>query len=224
MFNEFLQVLNSGDIQAIFSNQFSQVILVAIGLILLVLVGKFAGTKKFEPKVLIFSALLMAMAFVLSQIKIYEMPYGGSISILRMFMVALIGYFFGLRAGFAGAIAYGLLELVAKPYVVHPVQLLLDYPLAFGALGLSGLFKEGEHALEKGFIVACFARMVFHFIAGLVFFAEYTPEGWNPVVYSLWYNASYIIPELIITLILLNIPAFRNAIFSVKKMLLNGKN
>lgn len=222
MLNTFLEALHSGDLQAAVTSQFGQILIVVLGLVLLLLVGKFAGTKKFEPKVLVFSALLIAMAYVLSNLKLYKLPQGGSITILRMLMISLIGSLFGLRAGFAGAFAYGLLELVVDPYVVHPMQLLMDYLLAFGALGLSGVFKEGDYAIEKGFVLASLGRLFFAFLSGVIFFAEYAPEGWNPVIYALYYNASYILPEAVITLLLLRIPAFKKAILSVKTMVVRA--
>jgi thiamine transporter len=107
----------------------------------------------------------------------------------------------GWRVGVVAGAAYGLLDLVIDPYVVHPLQLLLDYPLAFGALGLAGLFKPTVRGVVLGATVAVFARFVCHFLSGVIFFASYAPEGWNPYLYSAVYNAAYLVPSLAIAIV-----------------------
>ncbi len=82
----------------------------------------------------------LQFSFVLSQIKLFSLPQGGSITPFSMLFIILIGYFFGVKTGVLTGIVYGLLQLAFGGWVMHPMQLLLDYPLAFGALGLSGLF------------------------------------------------------------------------------------
>jgi thiamine transporter len=81
------------------------------------------------------------------------------------------------------------------------VQVLFDYPLAFGALGLAGLFRPTVRGAVIGTVVAVLARFACHFVSGVAFFASYAPEGWNPVVYSAAYNAAYLVPSLIIALV-----------------------
>ncbi len=108
--------------------------------------------------------------------------------------------------------AYGILQFITGPYVVHPAQVLLDYPLAFGALGLSGLFSNAKNGLVKGYIVGVLGRYVMHMISGLIFYTAYAGDfGGNAA--AIWastlYNMSYIFPEAILTLILLAIPAVR---------------
>jgi thiamine transporter len=89
-----------------------------------------------------------------------------------------------------------LVVLVEEPFIYHPVQFLLDYPLAFGALGLAGLFRKLP---VVGVAVGIGGRFICHFISGLVFFATYAPAGMDPAVYSAIYNASYLVPELIVS-------------------------
>ena len=76
-----------------------------------------------------------------------------------------------------------MLDLAIDPYVVHPVQFILDYPLAFSALGLAGLFEPTVRGAILGATVAVMARFSCHFLSGVFFFASIAPEGWNPYLY-----------------------------------------
>ena len=111
---------------------------------LLVGVGYFHAKekKRNSVKVLVFSAVAIALGTALSMVSIVKMPQGGSLTLFSMFVVSMIGYFFGPVQGILCGIAYGMLQLAIGPYVVHPAQLLLDYPIAFGMLGLSGLDRK----------------------------------------------------------------------------------
>lgn len=146
------------------------------------------------------AALAIALAFVLGLITVFKMPFGGSIS-LEMMPLILLALRQGPWVGIISGAVYGLLDLVVDPFIVHPVQVLFDYPLAFGALGLAGFFQPTVRGAVLGTIVAVFARFVCHFISGFVFFASYAPKGWNPLIYSAAYNAAYLVPSLIISLI-----------------------
>jgi thiamine transporter len=98
----------------------------------------------------------------------------------------------------AGAVA-GLLQLILGGYVVHPLQALLDYPLAFGVLGLAALTPR---PLWLGLTLGTFLRLVCHVLSGVVFFASYAPEGTNVWLYSTVYNGSYMLPNLGLSIIL----------------------
>ena len=100
------------------------------------------------------------------------------------------------------------------------MQLVVDYLLAFGALGLSGLFTNAKNGMVKGYITAVLGRFVFAVISGWIFFGAYAWEGWDPLPYSLAYNAIYIFSEAAITVIILMLPAIKKALASVKKMAL----
>lgn len=160
----------------------------------------------FSTRALTFSAILLALGVASSQFKIFSLPQGGSITLFSMFFVVFIGYMFGLRVGLVAAITYGLLDLFIKPEVYYPLQLVFDYILAFGSLGLSGFFVCKKNTLRIAYLVAIIGRFVFAVFSGYVFFGSYAPEGWNPLIYSLWYNFSYIGTEGIATIILLSIP------------------
>jgi thiamine transporter len=146
------------------------------------------------------AALAIALAFVLGLIKVFQMPMGGSIS-LEMIPLILLALRQGPLVGMVAGAAYGLLDLAIEPFIVHPVQVLLDYPLAFGALGLAGFFQPTVRGAIVGTVVAVLARFICHFISGVVFFASYAPEGWNVYIYSAAYNAAYLIPSLIVAVI-----------------------
>ena len=112
--------------------------------------------------------------------------------------------------------AYGLLQFLMDPVFYSPIQLLIDYPLAFGALGLSGLFSEKKNGLLKGYILGVIGRYIFAYISGIAFFGHYAPKDKPVALYSLTYNATYILPEAIATIIIISIPAVSKAMNYVR--------
>ncbi len=166
---------------------------------------------------LVFCAMAIALGTVLSEIKIISFPWGGSATLLSMLVICLPGYFFGLGAGLMTGVAYGALQLLVDPYVIFPAQLVVDYFLAFGALGLSGLFTNAKQGLLKGYLTGVLGRYVFVVISGWIFFSEYAWEGWPVLPYSLVYNGIYIFAEAAVTLVVLSIPAVNRGISSIKK-------
>ena len=200
---------------------------VLLAVVIIALLGAamyFAGkgnkkvTKKLSAKQLAFCALAIALGTVLSNIKVFHFPTGGSITLLSMLMIALPGYWFGLGAGIMTGVAYGILQLLIDPYVLYPMQLVVDYILAFGALGLSGLCVNAKNGLIKGYLAGVVGRYVFAVISGWIFFGAYAWEGWDPLPYSLAYNAIYIFAEAAITVAILCIPPVKDALARVKKM------
>lgn len=174
--------------------------------------------SKLTVKQLVFCAMAIALGTVLSNLKLFHFPTGGSITLLSMLIICLPGYFFGLGAGLLTGVAYGILQLLIDPYVLFPTQLVVDYILAFGALGLSGLFCNAKYGLLKGYIAAILGRYVFAVISGWIFFGSYAWEGWGALPYSLVYNAIYIFAEAIVTVIILLIPAVNKSLARVKAM------
>lgn len=151
-------------------------------------------------RVLTEAALAIALAFVLSFIKLLDLPFGGSIS-LEMVPLILFALRQGALPGVLTGAVYGFLSLMVDPFIVHPVQVLLDYPVAFGALGLAGLFRPTTLGTVLGTLAATAARFAAHFVSGVVFFSTFAPDGWNPVVYSAAYNAVYLVPSLVIAVV-----------------------
>jgi thiamine transporter len=154
------------------------------------------------------AGVAVALAFALDQVTLFRMPQGGSVTAGSMIPVLFIALRWGTRAGILTGVAFGLLQmLLAKPgYIVHPVQAALDYPVAFGLLGLAGLAAGTTvRRAWAGTALALAARAAAHILSGVVFFAQYAPEGQHPVVYSIVYNAGYMVPEIVISAILLSI-------------------
>lgn len=216
---------NSWD-ENVFQLTTSGVMTVIAAIIVLIVVAILLRPKKekaltYSTKQLVFSALAMALSLVTSFFKFLELPMGGSITLFSMFFITLIGYWYGAKIGVITAIAYGLLQFVIDPVFYTPVQMIVDYPLAFGALGLSGIFSNKKNGLIKGYITGVLGRYFFSFLSGLIFFASYAEgSGMSAPIYSLSYNGMYIIPEAIITVILLVVPSISRALTHVKTMVI----
>ncbi len=161
-------------------------------------------TKRIFPtKLLTEIIVLVALAGALSLIShsFFSLPQGGSINLgmVPIFWLALRrGWKIGI---FAGAV-FGAVDLAIEPFVVNPVQFVLDYPLAFAALGLAGFFKKYP---VVGVIVGGTGRFVSHFVSGVVYFSDYAPPRMSPLVYSALYNGTYLIPSTIICAIVIGI-------------------
>lgn len=151
--------------------------------------------EKMETSVLINSALLLALAVVLEQLRIFHMPQGGSVTAGAMVPLLLIACRFGVGTGVLAGFAYGMINMLQEPFILHPVQVLFDYPLPFMAMGLAGISRQH---IYWGTGLAFLARFVCHFISGVVFFGSYAPEGMSPVWYSLVFNITYLVPEMLI--------------------------
>ena len=185
--------------------------------ILLIIISALANKdKKVSAKQLAFAAVALALATVCSNIRLFRLPMGGAVTLFSMLIVTLIGYWYGSAVGLMAAVAYGLLQMIFDTYVVSLPQVLLDYPLAFGALGLSGFFSDKKNGLIIGYLVAITGRFLFSVLSGVVFFGMYAPEGMSPRAYSAAYNGSIIYGEGILTIIILMIPAVKSALATVK--------
>lgn len=158
-------------------------------------------------------AVAIALAAVLDLISkslpLPRLPYGGSIS-LRALPILVIALRHGPRAGIAAGGAYGVVDFLIHPVFVHPIQLLLDYPVALGALGAAGFLWQAKVPLTRmrlfaGIVLASLLRLAAHFVAGVVFFAQFAPPGQPPWIYSLVYNSSYLIPEAILLILLMQL-------------------
>lgn len=195
------------------------VLIIALIALALLLQPKEVRSRKFTTRQLVFSAVAMALATVTSMLKPFELPMGGSVTLFSMLFVVLIGYWYGPKAGLMTGFAYGLLQFVLDPVFFSIPQMIVDYPLAFGALGLSGFFSNKKFGLQLGYLLGILGRFVFAFLSGLLFFAAYAEgSGMSAPIYSLCYNGSYIAAEGIITLIIICIPPVANGLKYVKKM------
>lgn len=179
------------------------------------------NASKITTRQLVFSAISMAIATVLSMIKLFQAPMGGSVTLCSMLFIVLIGYWYGPKVGVLTGVAYGLLQFVLNPIFYAPIQMVIDYPLAFGALGLAGIFSKSEHnALIKGYIIAVLCRYVFAVISGAVFFGMYAPDGMPVIKYSLLYNISYLGIEAFITIVIIMLPPVKAGLKEMKRLAL----
>ena len=156
--------------------------------------------KGFDSKSISYAAICIAMSFALSYLKIFEMPQGGSVTIASLLPLMIYSYMFGVKKGIFAGFIYGILQAVQDPWIVHPAQFLLDYPVAFACIGVSGIFSKTKK-LERfpqiqiglGAILASVLRYACHILSGVFAFSEYaySPAGlpMNPWIYSLGYNA-----------------------------------
>lgn len=151
---------------------------------------------------IVFAALMIAATLLLEQLRIFHMPQGGSVTLGGMVPLILLAYLEGPIVGAIGGCLYGFLNMMQDPFILHPVQVLFDYPLPYMCMGLAGLFSAHRVAATG---LAFAARFLCHFVSGVVFFASYAPEGMNPAVYSIVFNATYLLPDFIICCILLKL-------------------
>lgn len=143
------------------------------------------------------TAVMIALALALSQLRLFRMPQGGSVT-LAMVPILVLAFRWGGRAGVMAGAGLGLLRLVLDAFVVHPAQFILDYPLAFALVGAAGFIRSRPTLAVIGSFAA---RMACHVATGVIFFASYAPEGTPALTYSLVYNGSFLLPELAITLV-----------------------
>ena len=157
----------------------------------------------FSTRVLAEIAVFVALAGALSLVShsFFRMPQGGSINIgmIPIFWLALRR---GWKIGIFSGTVFGLVDLTIEPFIVHPAQFILDYPLAFAVLGLAGFFLKYP---VVGVVVGGLARFVSHFVSGIIYFPDYTPAGMSPIVYSAIYNGTYIIPSIAICAVAIGI-------------------
>lgn len=169
------------------------------------------------PKKLAICAMCIALAFLLNQVSLFRMPLGGSITPFSMLLIVLAGYWLGPIYGILAGMAMGLLNTATGAVIYAPHQYILDYILAPGALGLSGFFRKQKYGLHIGYIVGVLGRFLMVFLSGYLVFYIYAPEGQHRAIYSALYNITYIGPEMIVTLIIISLPAMRHAIDVVTK-------
>ncbi len=155
------------------------------------------------------SAVAIALAAVCSFIKVWEMPQGGSVA-LTMVPLLMISFRRGATAGIVSGAVYGIVSLLFAGRIYHPMSVLLDYLLAFGFVGVAGFFKKNVSGIVLGSISGVGLRFLSSLISGAVLFADYAPEGQNPWMYSFVYQATYLVPELVICIALMLLILYKN--------------
>jgi len=170
-----------------------------------------------KTQMIVEAGLMIALATILSQFKIFRMPAGGSVTPGSMIPILIYAMRWGWKQGVFVGVVYGLFQMVLGGYVIHPAQAALDYPIAFGCLGFAGIAKNSMQQVinsnaGKGVIVtigatvvAVLLRMVSHVRSGVIFFAPEgatftTPAAWTA---SIAYNGSFLVAEFAITAVVL---------------------
>jgi thiamine transporter len=164
----------------------------------------------FPTKIFAEAIVFIALSAALNSIKLYQLPYGGSVTLAGMVPILWLSLRRGPVIGTYAGIVLGLVVMIIEPYLYNPVQILLDYPVAFGALGLAGFFKKRPLV---GVGAGMLGRFISHFISGVFFFCMYA-EYWNmdPVTYSVAYNGSYLLPEFVVSAVIIYILSKKNVL------------
>ena len=182
----------------------------AVGLtVLIIFVAFFADLKnptKFDSRCIALAGITVALSFALSYIKIFSMPQGGSVTLASLLPIMLFAYVYGPKKGIFVGFIYGALQAMQDPYLIHPAQFLLDYPVAFAAVGLADAFRNIKR-LDKlpqvkfalGAILAGALRFVCHVFSGVFAFGADAPVGQNLWAYSTAYN-SYVFIDIAIVI------------------------
>lgn len=167
-------------------------------------------TQKPNTRILTECSIMIALSTVLSVIKLFEMPYGGSITLASMLPIVIIAHRYGMKYGFSAALVTSVIQALLGmknfSYFTTPLSLIalgvFDYVLAFGVFGIVGLFKKkiGSQALAAtiGALIASVLRYLCHVISGATVWAGLSIPTEAAIAYSLSYNATYMVPETII--------------------------
>ena len=179
-------------------------------------------TSKLTIKTLTMGAICIALSFVLSYIRLFRMPQGGSITLLSMLPVMLFAYLYGMGPGLLAGLAYSFLQMIQGVDYYGFVQFLLDYPIAFTLLGTAGILHgtqlDERVGLPLSVALGGLLRILSHFLSGWLFFGSYAPAGQSPVLYSLGYQLSTIGPDALLCIIAAMVMATTGLLKPIRKM------
>lgn len=171
------------------------------------------GTSRFQTRILAETIVLAALSAVLYSVRPFTLPYGGSITLGSIVPIAWLSLRRGIRVGLVGGALFGLLALLidvvllgASSVVVTPVQVVLEYPIAFGVLGIAGIFrKKSIVSGEVGLGLSVLFRFFIHYVVG-VFIWVYIysfPAEWGQYLWPLVYNGSFLLVEFIVAAVVI---------------------
>ena len=171
----------------------------------------FVGDKRkmSDTRSIVYGAISIALSFALSYARIFKLPQGGSVTFASLLPLMIYCCMFGTRRGLIVCTIYGVLQALQDPYIIHPMQFLLDYPLAFGLIGVSGIFMEKGVFKDKkvvafllGGVLAVVLRYACHVCSGVFAFADYADldKYDTAIAYSMAYN-SFAFVDMIIALV-----------------------
>lgn len=185
--------------------------LAALAVVLLIIAR---GRIRWTARMIANAALCLALAFVLSYIKLFDLPQGGAVTAASLLPIVAFAYSYGLAPGLVVGVAYGLLQMIQDPWIVTPVQAILDYPLAFACIALAAVARKlpDSWGWLAGMALAAVGRFVCHTFTGVAFFAEYAEgTGMTPFVYSVSYN-SFVFVDMAICAVVMAFPQVRGAL------------
>ncbi len=226
----FIQAEEDGAYYSLTSAGIAAIIILSVLLLIVIAVISAKHTenekkrKLFNSRKLAFTAIAIALAFVLSYVKIVHLPWGGAATLCSMLFIVLVGNWYGPGVGIIAGFIYGCLQFIqgGGSYILSPAQVCLDYLLAFAVLGFSGFFyKMKKNGLLVGYIVAILARGAAHSLGGYMFWMDYMPENFPAslaAIYPIVYNYSYILVEAVITIIIILLPPTKKALAHIKEM------
>jgi len=155
-------------------------------------------------KMMVEAGVMIALAYVLSLVKIWQAPMGGSVTAGSMIPIILFALRWGYKKGVLVGVIYGIVQFMLGPkWSYHPISILFDYLIAFGVLGFAGIFKDSMKKSIFGVFIAISLRYICHVISGVVVFASYAPKTMSPIIYSLIYNSQYLLPEFVVSAVVL---------------------
>lgn len=162
--------------------------------------------KPIDTHCIAMAGITLAMSFGLSYIKLFELPQGGSVTLFSLLPIMIFASLYGTKKGVFVCLIYGVLQAIQDPWIIHPAQFFLDYPIAFACIGLSGIFANAKRleklpqvAFVSGGVLAGVLRFVCHVLSGVFAFSAYA-KGVNPWAYSLAYN-SFVFVDIALTLV-----------------------
>lgn len=161
-----------------------------------------------RTRALVYGALCVALSFILGCLKLFTMPQGGSLTPASALPLAAYAWCFGTKRGLLAGSALGILQLLQGAYVIHPVQFLLDYVLAYACIGVAGSFK----GLIAGIIVGGIGRILCSVFSGVFFFASFAPPQMNVWAYSVGYNFLAMGPDVILCVVVALLPPVKKVI------------
>ena len=165
---------------------------------------------------MVFSAVMVALATVLSVIPVMQLPFGGSVTLFSQVPILTVSWILGVPWGLASGLAYAILQILVggignfsyvQGILAYIILVFADYLVPFTFLGFGGMFKRVIKnpyvAASTGTLLVCFVRFISHFVSGATIWTEYAPDTAVKAVlaYSASYNASYMVPETIISIV-----------------------
>jgi thiamine transporter len=172
---------------------------------------------KLTPLLMAQIGISVAICAVLNAIPLFQMPQGGSVTLASTLPIIIMAFAYGPEVGMLTGFLFGVVNLFLGPFIIHPLQTLLDYPLPFMFVGMAGFFKNRY----VGTVISQLLRLLMHVLSGVIFFASYAPEGQQEGLglwlYSIGYNGSFVAVELIILLVILAVVPWNRFISTINR-------